>query len=129
MTKDEHIAYWIDTAKRDWIAVQHMYKSKDYLHSLFFAHLVLEKLCKALWVKHNEGNTPPKIHNLIEILNRANIQYSTEQIKFMIVMNTFQLEERYPDYMNRLYKTYKGKNTNELLRQVKQFSKWLQEQL
>lgn len=44
-------------------------------------------------------------------------------------MNTFQLEERYPDYMNRLYKTYKGKNTNELLRQVKQFSKWLQEQL
>lgn len=106
-----------------------MYKSKDYLHSLFFAHLVLEKLCKALWVKHNEENTPPKIHNLIEILNRANIQYSTEQIKFMIVMNTFQLEERYPDYMNRLYKTYKGKNTNELLRQVKQFSKWLQEQL
>ncbi len=47
LTKEEHIKYWLNTAKKDWRAVQNMYKSRDYLPALFFAHLVLEKLCKA----------------------------------------------------------------------------------
>ena len=129
LTKEEHINYWIITAKKDWRAVQNMYKSKDYLPALFFSHLHTEKLCKALWVKNNEGNTPPKIHNLIRILNEAKIEYSTEQMNFMIILNNFQLEGRYPDYLNKLYKTYKSRNTLAILEQVKTFSKWLQLQL
>ena len=129
LTKDEHIKYWVDTAKKDWRAIQKMYKSKVYLHALFFAHLHLEKLCKALWVKNNSGNHPPKIHNLVRLLNEAKIQYSQEQMDFMNIMNNFQLEGRYPDYLNKLYKAYKGKNTGEILAQVKTFSKWLQGQL
>ena len=30
-----------------------MFTSQRYLHSLFFAHLTVEKLCKAIWVKNN----------------------------------------------------------------------------
>ena len=129
LTKEEHIKYWMETARRDWRAIQNMYKSKDYLPGLFFAHLHLEKICKALWVKNNESNTPPKIHNLVRILNEASIPYSTEQLDFMIFMNNFQLEGRYPDYLQKMYKTYKAKNTGEILNQVKIFSKWLQQQL
>jgi len=129
LTKEEHIAYWVETAERDWRAVQNMYKSKDYLQALFFAHLVLEKYCKALWVKNNKGNSPPKIHNLVAILNESGISYSTEQLDFMIIMNNFQLEGRYPDYKQKLYKTYKEENTREVLDQVKIYSKWLQQQL
>lgn len=129
MTKEDHIAYWVDTAKKDWRAVQNMYQSKDYLHALFFAHLVLEKLCKALWVKNNAGNTPPKIHNLVKLLNESGVQYSDEQLDFINIMNTFQLEGRYPDYTQRLYKTYKSKNTGEILKHVKQFIQWLRSKL
>lgn len=68
LTKDEHIKYWVDTAKKDWKTVQNMFGTKDYLPALFFSHLVLEKLCKAHWVKDNHGNTPPKIHNLPDIV-------------------------------------------------------------
>jgi HEPN domain-containing protein len=119
----------VETAKKDWRAIQNMYKSKDYLHALFFAHLHLEKLCKALWVKQSKGNHPPKIHNLVRILNEINIQYSPEQMDFMNIMNNFQLEGRYPDYLNKLYKMYKNKNTGEILEHVKTLSKWLQSQL
>jgi HEPN domain-containing protein len=129
LTKEEHIKYWLNTAKKDWRAVQNMYKSRDYLPALFFAHLHTEKLCKALWVKNNTGNTPPKIHNLVKILNEAKIQYSTDQMDFMLILNNFQLEGRYPDYLDKLYKTYKSKKTADILAQVKTFSKWLQEQL
>lgn len=129
LTKQEHIDYWIDTAKRDWRTVQNMYKTKDFVPALFFTHLHLEKICKALWVKNNVNNTPPKIHNLIKLLNEAGIKYSEEQMNFMLVMNNFQLEGRYPDYKQKLYKTYKKSNTAEILQQAKKHSKWLQEQL
>jgi HEPN domain-containing protein len=106
-----------------------MYKSGDYLPALFFAHLHTEKLCKALWVKNNKGNHPPKIHNLIKILNEAKIQYTPEQMDFMIILNNFQLEGRYPDYLDKLYKTYKSKKTDVIFGEVKIFSTWLQQQL
>ena len=56
MTKQEHIDYWLDTAKKDWRTVQNMYKTKDFVTALFFTHLHLEKICKALWVKNNTNN-------------------------------------------------------------------------
>jgi HEPN domain-containing protein len=64
MNKQEHILFWKNSAKNDWKISQKLFHSKDYLYSLFFAHLVLEKLCKAHWVKDNPENFPPKIHNL-----------------------------------------------------------------
>ena len=82
-----------------------------------------------MWVKNNISNTPPKIHNLIKVLDEAGITYSLEQKDFMNIMNGFQLEGRYPDYLNRLYKLYKKDNTWEILEQVKTFGEWLQQQL
>jgi hypothetical protein len=37
----------------------------------------------------------------------------------MNIMNGFQLEGRYPDYLDKIYKTYKKKNTGEILEPVK----------
>jgi HEPN domain-containing protein len=68
MTKTEHIEYWIRSSEEDWETVTSLFTTKRYIHSLFFAHLALEKLCKALWVKSNESNIPPKIHNLVRLL-------------------------------------------------------------
>ena len=129
LTKEGHINYWVGSAKRDLKTVQNMFSMKDYIPALFYSHLHLEKYCKAIWVKNNNGNTPPKIHNLIKILDEAKISYSQEQKVFMIIMNNFQLEGRYPDYLDSLYKLYKKKNTGKILEQVKTFSLWLQQQL
>ena len=51
MTKEEYIKYWIEIAEKDWNILWKLYSSKDYLYCLFFGHLVIEKLSKALWVK------------------------------------------------------------------------------
>lgn len=51
LTKEDHIKYWVSTANKDWRAIQNIYKSKDYLPVLFFAHLHIEKL------KNNTENT------------------------------------------------------------------------
>ena len=41
-TKKEHIDFWIMQSKDDWDAVDSLFKGKNYLQSLFFAHLVIE---------------------------------------------------------------------------------------
>ena len=129
MTKQDHIKYWVDTAAKDWRAIQTMYGAKAYLHSLFFAHLVLEKLCKAHWVKDNEGNFPPKIHNLLSIVAKTNIELSDEDKDFLAIMNQFQLEGRYPDYKFDLFKKYKSAQTKKILDRVNTIRKCLLKKL
>ena len=58
MNKSDYIEYWRLTAGKDWEAAGHLFEKGDYLHSLFFAHLVLEKLLKAHFVK----TMPPIFH-------------------------------------------------------------------
>jgi hypothetical protein len=65
MTKQQHINYWTNTAVEDWTTVEVLFSTKRYLHCLFWAHLVLEKLAKAHWVKTHEDDIPPKVHNII----------------------------------------------------------------
>jgi len=40
-------------------------------------------------------------------------------------MNQFQLEGRYPDYTNKLYNTFKAKQTKDILNKVNTLRKWL----
>jgi len=103
MTKQQHIDYWVRTAEEDWLSVEVLLKSKRYVHCLFFAHLVLEKLAKAHWVKNNQENIPPKIHNIVWLLEKANVDLGEEIMIFWGKFNRFQLSTRYPDYINQIY--------------------------
>lgn len=96
MTKEEHITYWVNTARHDWRTVQNMFKARDFVPALFFAHLVIEKLLKAHWVKDNDGNHPPRIHNLISLADKIHHSFTDAELVFMGQMNDFQLEGRYP---------------------------------
>jgi HEPN domain-containing protein len=96
---------------------------------LFWAHLVLEKLSKALWVKNHENNTPPKIHNLTFLLEQANVDLGEEKMKFLYSYNTFQLSSRYPDYLNTIYKVCTKQFTETQLDKVKEIRKCLLEML
>ena len=125
MTKQQHVDYWINTAADDWESVEVLFNGKKYLQALFWAHLVLEKLAKALWVKNNEGNTPPKIHNLISLLKQANVDLGEEKIKFLHNYNTFQLSSRYPDYLSKIYKSCTRQFTEAQMNNVKEIRQCL----
>ena len=62
--KERHIEYWKLSAADDLEAIDFLLNGKKYVQSLFFTHLSLEKILKALWVQNNENNIPPKTHNL-----------------------------------------------------------------
>lgn len=129
MTKQDHIQYWLNTSQQDWEIVADLFESKRYVHYLFFAHLALEKLCKARWVRDNESNHPPRIHNLVRILSNTKNQLSEENMVFLERFNDFQIEGRYPDYMMRIYKVCTQEYTQQLLDTAKQINQCLTETL
>ena len=120
MTKEQHIDYWINTAKEDWLTVETLFETKRYMHCLFWAHLVLEKLAKAHWVKTHEGNIPPKVHNVVWLLEESNVNLGEDTVHFLRKFNDFQLSGRYPDYTNNIYSRCTKEFTNEQMGKIKE---------
>ena len=129
MTKEQAIEYWTSMAIDDWKSVEVLFKSKRYLHALFFAHLVLEKWLKAHWIKDNVENTPPKIHNLVKLAKSTTLNLSEEDLMFLEEFNAYQLEGRYPDYMTALNKICTKIYTKDLLDKVTILRECLQDKM
>ncbi|MEY4926611.1 MAG: hypothetical protein RI894_1047 [Bacteroidota bacterium] len=117
-SKEEHIAYWLSQAEDDWETVGVLLAGGKYLQTLFWAHLVLEKICKCLWIKSNAENVPPRSHNLNRLLALANVVLTEEQHSFLAEINQFQLEGRYPDYVSNMRLLCTRDVTNDYLHQI-----------
>ena len=83
--------------------MQDMYKTKHYHWSLFLGHLVIEKLLKAVYIKHKK-KFPPLIHDLRRILEKTEIILTDEQIIIFDTISRFNINARYDDYKQKLYK-------------------------
>jgi HEPN domain-containing protein len=128
-TKEDYIRFWIEQSQDDWNAVETLFKGGNYLQSLFFAHLVIEKLCKSLWIKHNSDNIPPKTHNLIHLLSFTPIALTDEISVFLLNLNRFQLEGRYPDYLRKMHHICNEQFTKSMLDTTNNLRLWLLEKL
>ena len=129
MEKQDYVQYWKTTASGDWKRVNLLLKNRDYVFALFCAHLTLEKLLKAHWVKDNAENFPPKIHNLVALLRQTSLEFSEDETAFLIDMNTFQLEGRYPDYQRKIYKAYRALKTQQIISRCKKIRRFLLKEL
>jgi len=124
-TKEEHIDFWIEQAEDDWKAVFTLFNGKNYLQSLFFAHLVIEKLCKSIWIKHNIENIPPRTHNLIHLLSATPIEVADDKSEFRLNLNRFQLEGRYPEYLTKMHNICNETFTKSMIDTTNKIRIWL----
>ncbi len=129
MTKQEHIAYWLNSVAEDVETMNYLFAGKRYVHALFFGHLYIEKISKALWIKNNEENYPPKIHNILALLKQANIILEDEQQVFLLKLNQYQIEGRYPEDIENLYKKTDIKLSLDYFEQIKIIAQCLQEKM
>src|ERR1043166_256161 len=129
MNTEEYINSLIAEAKQDLGASGTLASSGYYAHSLFFAHLVLEKLCKALWMKYNKAKDYPYTHNLIKLLKYVDIPLTEKQVQFYSDMNLFQTKGRYPDTLHAIEKTITIDVYNQYYDLLKAETEWLIKQL
>ncbi len=72
--------------------------------ALFCWHLCIEKLLKAHWVKDNEENFAPRTHNLTLLHDQTLLNLSEDTQADLRIINFWNIEGRYPDYRNIVFK-------------------------
>ena len=92
----KQIEYWSKSSDEDFAAAQSLLEKGHLRHSLFFAHLAIEKMLKAK-VTLQTKDIPPRIHNLVRLAGIANLDLDSDQLEFLREFNLYQLEGRYPD--------------------------------
>ena len=129
MNKSDYIEFWKIAAEKDWVVVENLFDKENYPQSLFFAHLVLEKLIKAHWIQNNASDFPPRVHNLVRLASQSSLNLTATDLLFLDKMNDFQMEGRYPDYAFLIYQVCTEAHTKALLNDVNTLRIWLISQL
>lgn len=128
MTKKEKAKYWIKSAENDWKVAGHLFEKTDYPYALFFGHLTIEKLLKALIViKIDEP--PPLTHRLTYLGQKAGVSLTSEDMELLEIITDFNIEVRYPDEKFAFYKTCTRQFTESYLQKMGEMKKWLLQQI
>jgi HEPN domain-containing protein len=96
----KQVAFWRDSAKEDWEVARQLVDSGRTRHGLFFAHLTLEKIIKAI-VCDKSQDLAPRLHNLSRLAELAVLSLDTEKTEVLAEMNAFQVEGRYPELLTK----------------------------
>ena len=128
MTKEELIEYWVSSSDKDFKTMENLVKSTDYLWALFIGHLVVEKLLKAYYVKTVDDN-PPWIHQLLKLAEKTDLSLTEEQKDAFLLITTFNINVRYPDYKYEFYKKCTKKYTETNIAKIKELRLWLKGQI
>ncbi len=82
--------YWKKTAKRDFETMHDLFQIKRYSEALFFGHIVLEKMLKALVVNVTKQHAP-YTHDLVKLHDIAGLELQEEDLEFLNFMNDFNI--------------------------------------
>jgi len=97
MKQREIINYWIEGSKTDLDNFKWLYRHKRYYPCLFFGHLVIEKVLKALVISETK-NIPPYTHDLNKLVELSKVTiFSETDIKLLKTIGKYNIEARYPD--------------------------------
>jgi HEPN domain-containing protein len=103
MIIEDVVNYWIATAEHDRETMDVLFKSGRYSDSLFFGHIILEKILKGLVVK-NTKEQAPYIHDLLQLYKLSGISLSSDEIDLLDKANDFNIRARYPERKLEFYK-------------------------
>jgi len=120
--------YWFDGYKDVLLTAEKLYEAKRYHHCLFFGHLALEKLLKAVVVNKIKTHATPT-HDLVKLVKATNIEISAEILDDLAEINKFNINARYDSYKLAFYKTATKEYTIIWRLKIKKISIWLKSKL
>lgn len=126
--KNAIIQHWVTMADSDYDVMMDLYKSKRYNWTLFLGHLVIEKLLKACYVKHNEQH-PVLTHNLLKLALKSGIEVDGELQLQLDSITAFNMNARYDDIKLAFYKKCTPEYTTYWVVQIQNLRSWIKELL
>lgn len=125
---EKTVKYWVESSTYDLTVTKSLYKQKKYPYALFFGHLALEKLLKALYVKRNEKHAP-FTHSLPMLSEKIGVALPKDIAIQLREFMEFYFESRYPDEQQTFYKKCTKGYTNKKIKEIERVFKWLKKQL
>jgi HEPN domain-containing protein len=124
------VDYWTDSSNYDIDTAEAMYQTKRWLYVGFLCHQSIEKIIKAYYVDQ-KNEMPPKIHNLYRLSSDCGLypQFSTDQQDFLSILEPLNIEGRYPQYKDRIFKSLSPTRCREIMDQTIALKKWIFEKL
>jgi len=120
---------WIKTSNYDLQTADAMYKAARYLYVVFMCHLAIEKMLKAILAHKYPEDIPPKIHNLINLMQKAEITLPEDLKDFFQRLDNVSVATRYPEDLRTLSKEFNQETAKKVLTETKRMIKWLKQQL
>jgi len=125
---EQIIQYWISEADEAFEVAGHLFDKKDFSYALFFCHLALEKILKAIYVLHKGEHAPP-IHNLHRLSKLAGIKMNDAQIEILLLATSFNIEARYPDIKRTFRKKCSKDYVQEQMISIRGLFSWLKKMM
>lgn len=118
--------YWIESSDEDYNVMKVLYKNKKNNYCLFFGHLVIEKLLKALYAKNNK-NAPhaPRSHDLLYLAEKMELKLTEKQEDLFDIITSFNMNARYDDYKKEFYVKCTDEYTEQQLKNIEEVRTWL----
>ena len=124
MDIEKTISYWLESAAYDLETGKTLLRSKRYPYALFFGHLAIEKLLKALVVKKS-GDHAPFSHSLVVLSIKSALEIPEAITDQLAEFMEFHTEARYPDAKMDFYQKCTKEFSQEKFREIKKVYTWL----
>ena len=119
------VRFWKEASIRDLDAARDIFeKTKNYVTVLFYIHLAIEKILKALYV-YDRREHAPFSHNLMYIAKETGVDLSMKDKKIFAEINEFNIECRYPDEKFMIYKKATKSLTGKYLAECIRIHEWI----
>ena len=126
--KNKIIKHWQDGSSKALDIMQKLFDTKDYSYALFFGHLAVEKILKAIFVEVNNEH-PPMIHKLNRLATLSNLEVSEELYQQLAEITTFNTEGRYEDYKMEFCKRCTKEYAIKQIKIIKDIVEWIKTEL
>ena len=120
--------YWITEADEALQIAQHLIEKNDYSYALFFGHLAIEKIFKALYIVNKKEHAPP-LHNLLRLAKEAGLDPDESKTDSLLRITAFNIEARYPDLKRTFRKKCTFEFTNNQMDLIKEIFQWAKSRL
>ncbi len=124
---DKKTAEWLSQSDYDMDTADFMYQGGRYFYAVFMCHMSIEKALKGLYYEKRR-EIPPKVHNLLYLLNKIGIRPPTEVGKMIVRLNEANIATRYPEELSQLQKAYTETVVKEILSGGKEVIQWIKMQ-
>jgi HEPN domain-containing protein len=116
--------FWLTEAEEALLVAEHLVEKGDFSYSLFFGHLAVEKLLKALYVVRCKEHAP-LVHNLLRLAKSAGLKPDSIKSEALIKITAFNIESRYPDVKRAFRKKCTAEFTRNQMQIIKEIFQWL----